>query len=695
MTTVRKTFGIHTTGHRSRRNCPYIAKKFIFLVSITIIPCLFSISRQSAHAVDDQLSIGQIQGRGGVSPYLEKIVHFQGIVTGFREDENEQGARFYSVFVQELLAYQDSDPVTSDGIAIFFGPERPAIAIGDYLDVRGRVIEYYSLTEIDFRDLNWQVLGHNQPLPLATPLNPPADNQGSSEYFESLEGMLVSVAEGVVVGPTHKACGFAVVAADAFTGRPFRHHVASASGSIINVLHHSDVNCDNIPQVNFGDKIYQISGPLTFDFGQFKVVNQVPTDLLLRSLSIPVLTQAPSPEEGQISIATFNLDEYFDTKNDTGMNSEPVLDSETFEIKRAKISAVIASVLNCPTLIGVQEVESRKLLDDLADQLEKACNFRYEISHLPAPDSRGSDVALMSNYEQIVVTKLKQLQACSELDTGIIDSSISCNGTMQPLFSRPPLLVELEVNKTPLTVVVNHFKSKRGGEDLTEPRRLAQADYLYSQLPDVASTPTTAGIIVVGDFNDYYHSPLMETLTKDGQLISVLDRLPPRDQYSYIFDGTSQLIDWILVSPNLEELIVETDILHVNADYHYGYSVLVNGENKLIRSSDHDIPIAILQIVIPPESQSTATSLPPTVEEERAVDQNDPSSPVFPGETASAPASPVSRRSEISITQEGQINAPSTQTPSRGGSTQLGSSFLVIVLAIGVGLTAIWLRRRL
>ncbi len=694
MTTVRKTFGIHTAVRKSKQYHSRKAKKTIILACLAATSCLLSFDGTSAQTPDDQLSIGQIQGREDVSPWSGNYVHFQGIVTGLQEDENERGARFYSVFVQDLPVYQDGDPKTSDGIAIFIGSERPAIAIGDILDVRGNVIEYYGLTEINSRDLSWQVLRRNQPIPQAVPLEPPADNQAAHDYFESLEGMLVSVPSGVVVGPTHAACGLAVVTSDAFSGRIIRHSADSSAGNVINVLHYTDVSCDDFPQVNYGDEILGISGPLTYHFEQFKVVNQAPSDLKPNPQSLARLSQAPALKEGQISVATFNLDDYFDTMIDAGITAEPVLDTETLNIKQDKLSAVISEVLNCPTVIGIQEVETRQLLEDLAGLLEQECNFRYEISHLPAPDSRGSDVALMSNQEQVTVTGIEQLQTCSKLNTGIVDSNFTCEATMQPLFSRPPLLVELEIGQVPLIVIVNHFKSKRGGEEATEPRRLAQADHLNSQLAVVEKRPGRASIIVVGDFNDYFHSPLMERLTWDGRLINVLDRLPVPDQYSYIFDGSSQLIDWILVSPDLEEKVVTIDILHVNADYQYGYSGQATGVTRLLRTSDHDIPIVILEIEASQRMENTPVQSPSPTVEVRATDEINPPKLSAPTAEASVTIMPVANPTEQLTSTEAPSNASSPQDSASSDSNRLGSLLLVILLGFAAGLAAIWIRRR-
>jgi len=121
----------------------------------------------AAQSGSGRIPIGQVQGRGSHSPQIGQTVHLRGIATGVREDENARGARFYTVFIQDVPGTEDGDPETSDGIPLFFGASRPAIAIGDVINVSGVVTEFYGLTEIDFRDLRWVVEARNHPLPEA------------------------------------------------------------------------------------------------------------------------------------------------------------------------------------------------------------------------------------------------------------------------------------------------------------------------------------------------------------------------------------------------------------------------------------------------------------------------------------------------------------------------------------------------
>jgi hypothetical protein len=148
----------------------------------------------------------------------------------------------------------------------------------------------------------------------------------------------------------------------------------------------------------------------------------------------------------------------------------------------------------------------------------------------------------------------------------------------------------------PLSIFVNHLKSKRGGELETAPRRLAQAQYSLELVSAMNSSDNGSATIVLGDFNDYDKSSLMRVFLDSGRLFDGLEEIPDAERYSYIFDGASQLVDWILVSPWLKDRIVMAKILHVNADFPYQLGQSLADDEMFLRSSDHDIPLLVIDL---------------------------------------------------------------------------------------------------
>lgn len=555
-----------------------------------------------------ELLIGQIQGREDASPFLDHQVGFRGIVTGIREDQNAAGIRYYTFFVQSVDGASDGDPLTSDGIAVFTGRSRPRTRIGDLVEVWGVVTEFYGLTEIDDNGLYYQVDSNHNPLPVPVELDPPEGFSDSGGYYEPLEGMRVEAPYAVTVGPTHSACGFSVVREDLDSHRIMKHSQEDSRGDVIKVLYFSDVNCDNLPALATGDRIDGIVGPLTYHFDQYKVVIQASAELHISNYDHP---PSPRPHDllpGQFSIASFNLENYFDAIDDTGGSAEPKPSLLEIEIKQIKLAHTIANTLACPTIIGVQEVEKYELLSELALRLTENCGFTYEVSYLDTADARGTDLALLSNPRRIVIRDVDQYQTCSQIETEIHDSAVSCADGQEPLFARQPLIVDLEVDRLPLTVIVNHFKSKRGGEAETEPWRITQSQELHRLIRQLLADQSDRALVILGDYNDFDRSPVRKALNESDILVDTLSSIPEDERYSYIFDGESQLTDWVLMSPKLSEKIVDSRIAHVNADYPYQLKMATVPELIAYRSSDHDIPIVTLDLEPKEEPQAGATT---------------------------------------------------------------------------------------
>ncbi|MEW5989330.1 MAG: endonuclease/exonuclease/phosphatase family protein [Chloroflexota bacterium] len=580
--------------------------------TFTFILVLFAFVGQApAAAQADTVPIGAIQGTEDSSPYVGQRVNFQGVVTGFYEDQNSRGDIFYLVFVQNDPAEADGNPATSDAIAVFLGRQSPAVQIGDRVLVKGIVTEFFGLTEIDNDFLGVEVLSQGNPLPPAVVLQPPADEQATAAYYEPLESALATL-EGaaVVVGATHSGCGFAVVPAASGLTRVFRHVGNEPIHQIVPVLHNSDVDCTEFPDLRSGDQVTGLSGPLTYNFDQFKIVQQSPDQLVITPRPETSPPTPPPAPAGSISIATFNLLNYFDTVDDTGDVAEPKPTAAELATKQAKLAYAIGRTLACPTFVGVQEVEKESLLLELASQLTASCGFTYAVSHRESPDPRGIDVALLSDPRRVAVEGVSLRQTCSVVNTDLADPTATCPAGQQPLFARPPIQVDVSVDGRPLTLLVNHFKSKSGGEAATAAWRMAEARFLRDLTSEWLSQNAQAPLVVMGDFNDYLYSEMMLVMAGDeGPLVNVLEQVAAESRYSYVFGGASQLIDGILISPALVEQVAAATILHVNADYPHAWQEDTTPAHLPYHASDHDIPYLALYWSEPPATP-TATPIP-------------------------------------------------------------------------------------
>jgi hypothetical protein len=316
------------------------------------------------------------------------------------------------------------------------------------------------------------------------------------------------------------------------------------------------------------------------------------------------------------------------------------------------------------------------------------CGFAYEMSLRESPDGRGLDVALISDPRRVEVTDLGLCQVCSAIVTDVIDAGIVCPEGVYPLFSGPPLLVDVILDGQPISVFVNHFKSKRGGEFETAPRRLAQAQHVLNLVEELLGVDEEAALIVIGDFNDYGDSPAMQTLTSSGSLYHVLALVPAVDRYSYIFDGASQLTDWILVSPSLEHKIISASIAHVNSDYPYQLETQIDQDNLRHRSSDHDVPFVVVELVSEKDQDTITESLPVSTPTGSAF------APTTVNDAAKLPLKPVNTQGERPVDIQESIDRG--ETPSNDDSVRnrlAGWTAGLAAMVMFVVIVGLWLTR--
>ncbi len=127
-----------------------------------------------------------------------------------------------------------------------------------------------------------------------------------------------------------------------------------------------------------------MTGVLTYNFDQFKIVIDSAEQLTLIPASMPVIPPLPTFDPSQIILVSINTEDYFDSVRDTEEEGEPVLSREDLDTRQFKLAHVIARVLNCPTIIALQEVEHERLLGDLSAVLVESCGFVYQAAPLVA-----------------------------------------------------------------------------------------------------------------------------------------------------------------------------------------------------------------------------------------------------------------------------------------------------------------------
>ncbi|HEX8159169.1 MAG TPA: endonuclease/exonuclease/phosphatase family protein [Solirubrobacteraceae bacterium] len=193
-------------------------------------------------------------------------------------------------------------------------------------------------------------------------------------------------------------------------------------------------------------------------------------------------------------------------------------------------------------IVGVVEAENRHSLRDFSRvMLRQVGGEPYANSMLiEGNDDRGINVGLMTKTGFVIDT----------VHTHILD--LGANN--QPIFSRDcaEYLVRSKAG-TEVLVLVNHFKSKRGGGDA---RRLKQATRVKEIVNERLSEQPN--IVVLGDLNDTPGSSNLAPLIT-GTPLKDISTSPAFDNDGFPgtfgTQGAANKIDYILLSPSLMDKV--------------------------------------------------------------------------------------------------------------------------------------------
>ena len=507
--------------------------------------------------------IWAIQGSGVRTPYNGYTVTTSGVVTGVFPELN-------GFWVQETTS--DSDPATSPGLFVNTGSLATDVAVGDLVNLSGIISESYLQTQITVGTLpQIEIVSSGNSLPAPISLDPPANDAASDMYYESLEGALVTVDQpGVVVEPSSRYGEFAFVLA--YHGRE-RLYRGEENGIVIFADDGSSITHDDqftLPYaVTNGDQITGLTGPLAYTFSNYKIEPTTQPTIIPGGKKI---TPHAALGEGQFSIMTWNVENLFDIL-DPHPASPPLPTPSEYRTQIAKVAQTIVDA-GLPTIIGLQEVENIGVLERIADH-ELIRQYGYIPVLIEGTDSRFIDVGYLVRGDQAEVLAEEQFPAPEGLTT------------------RPPLLVRVQIEGTDTEVFLlnNHFTAMSGGEAATEPRRNAQAAWNVTVMAGILAENPDALLAVIGDLNSYYDSLPIDTLREAG-LVHSFDRIPPEERYTYVYEGVSQTIDNILVTPELDALISEVVVLHFNSDY----PIPTPDDVTSMHKSDHDPVLVVFEI---------------------------------------------------------------------------------------------------
>jgi predicted extracellular nuclease len=573
-------------------------------------------------------AIHDVQGNGAVSPFAGQAVITSGVVTARKSN---------GFFMQDPAP--DADPNTSEGIFVFTGGS-PLAAVGDAVTVTGNATEFFTLTQISSSNTNVVIHTSGNPLPAAvtfttTILNP----AGPVDQLERFEGMRMHADTLVSVAPTNEF-GETFTVLDG-VARPMREPGIEISFTVPPDPTTNAVDCciprwDENPErimidsdglvgstvfsVTSNVTISNVTGPLDFSFGDYKVLPETTPTRSSNMSAVPV----PTPAAGEFTVAGFNIENF--NNNAT---------------QRAKAALAIRDVLHLPDVIGTIEIFELTGLQALAAEIEAISGVHYEARLVEAdgnPGDADQDVGFLVKTSRVQIDSVTQIEKA-----GCNGQPANCNTFIDPvgnpalLNDRPPLVLRATVDAATLNprqviIVVNHTRSfidielVGGDGPRVRAKRRAQGEFLAALLQELQTDNPGTPVMSIGDYNAYQFSDgftdpiatIKGTPTVDDEIvvdaspdlvnpnfINLTDTLPADQRYSFIFEGTPQAIDHMLLNTVASSLVQRYHIARNNADFpEIPGSPFLNDATRPERNSDHDMPVAYLKF---PNAATTTT----------------------------------------------------------------------------------------
>jgi len=281
-------------------------------------------------------------------------------------------------------------------------------------------------------------------------------------------------------------------------------------------------------------------------------------------------------------IAFYNVENLFDTINSPGIMDRDYTPegryrwtTEKYLDKLDKLADVISSLGTELTpfgaaVVGLAEVENRGVLEDLAAH-PKLADRNYQIAHYDSPDFRGIDNALFYNPDQFEYISSKPIPFAMEREDGSFERT------------RDVLLVTGKLMGETIHIMVNHWPSRRGGEEATRYKRVFGAALNRAIVDSLKAEDPMAKVIVMGDLND---DPVNHSVKETLMAIGDQKKMKPQNMYNPFYEpfrkglGTNAWRDsWSL----FDQIILSYGIVHERGEGWRYYRAEIYNERRLVQ----------------------------------------------------------------------------------------------------------------
>ena len=648
------------------------------IIIFTMVSLLTSVNAQSKNTTI-ATDIMTIQGASTKSPLLgQSIVSFEGAVTAIVRKKLAQDLAT-GFFIQDVVG--DGNVKTSDGIFVaakLTEITQANLVIGQVVNITGQVKEINHQTVI-FATNIVATKRHHKIVPTA--LYALTSDSDFSQTLERHEGMLVKfnpkskmlITRTFSYQPPDRRNNMVIshLSVNRQPNQLFLPGSAQASALRLDNQQRSvviesfvkaprgqipwypgfgtaDSNGENSNYLRVGDQINDLTGVLGFASHKFRLYVTKPVTNANFSHNNR-RTTAPEIIRGNLSVATFNVLNYFNSP--FGGNANPMGKSRgatsitEFILQGAKISQAIIAL--DADIVGLMEVENNgdtqgsavfDLLTTINNQLIPSKRYVVATTQQKlSPESSSITNKIIYRPSLVSLSKLISIPMPQQHAPRVGKES-------GHNFMRNALTATFNIDghQYPLTVSVNHFKSKGstcwedvGLQSYKDPDlqgscehfRVSAAYYLGQQLAKIPGHT-----LIIGDLNSYAKEDPIRVLTglksghsvqaarntfvtKNGDSMTELHldngatisdsfdyintvALKHPQAFGYSFAGQVGTLDYILASPSLTTLMVDVTEWNINSpespllEYAKKYTGKMNKFNDVYRSSDHD-PVII------------------------------------------------------------------------------------------------------
>lgn len=281
-----------------------------------------------------------------------------------------------------------------------------------------------------------------------------------------------------------------------------------------------------------------------------QMLKSLPFLIILSVVTTAFAFRAALRNDPPLTVVFYNVENLFDTVNSPGIIDEDFTPdgkyqwtSERYAKKLKDLAKVLGKTTTSelPSVIGLCEVENRHVVKDLFETgtLRKGS---YQIIHEESPDARGIDVAFAFRPSAMRLLHHEAIRYGFHFEPTTTTRDI--------------LYVKTLAGTDTLHFFVNHWSSRRGGQEASEPKRLIPANIIRQRSDSLMGIDATARIIIMGDFNDYPDSKTMTDVLRSvpgfgSGLTNLTHHFHMAGKGTYNYKGEWGMLDQFIVSDGL------------------------------------------------------------------------------------------------------------------------------------------------